>query len=360
MGIEGAKEQMANKKISLKDIVIPPISLGEVEPYGMLVLRQASFKAFADVANADSKGPLTDADLASALIEALVRKSNDNGLTNEEVASLEPTVRKRVIQEIIAAHDEWFKPNASATVAEEIPQPLEHGGLEIVEEYLASGFRAEYARVAGQTGKLLAGLSDRVRGLLAPSIAANLEASGRVSDLVKEMSQPRYAAFPLMRPSPREIKLPEIPRNPVYDTNDILGEVADQIGQMRELATATAEMQRTLNDTATAAVTEFSKGAEDTRKASRNGLWIAGATLLVSIMAVAVAIYLGHSQNSGAEAREAELRAQTERLEASEKNLAQTVEQLRQELAEMRAEAASNSPVVSKGGDTLLGKSSGR
>ncbi|MPT48387.1 MAG: Hin recombinase [Sphingobium sp.] len=38
-----------------------------------------------------------------------------------------------------------------------------------------------------------------------------------------------------MRTEPAPIRFSEFPRNPIYDTNEILGEVAGQIGQMCDL-----------------------------------------------------------------------------------------------------------------------------
>lgn len=323
---------MSSDKEPFAKIKIPKVSIGYIEPYGELFLRGLSYGNFIELSKLDLARVLPADELATQIILALVYNRNDQPLSQEEIGAFASDSRRRVVRAIIEQNPHWFAEDRNeegkGSDLAKLNAPMEQREGEGDEEYLARGFRAELAAINARTSSMMSGLSDRLKGLLGPGIAANTGASARLSNLLHTI-----------RPEPITLKIPEIPRNPIHETNEILREVASQIGQMRDLAAATADIQRTLNDTATAAVADFSKGAEKSRKATRNGLWIAGATLLVSILAVGVSIYTLKSQNAGVEAREAELRAQTERLMAKEAELVGTIEHLSQEVGRLREEA---------------------
>ncbi|OYU74216.1 MAG: hypothetical protein CFE32_18490 [Alphaproteobacteria bacterium PA3] len=156
-------------------------------------------------------------------------------------------------------------------------------------------------------------------------------ASTRVDEIIKSM-RGDGSAIPQFKFIPRAPIEFKIPPNPIYETNELLAEVAAQIAQMRELAAATADMQRTLNDTASVAVADFSAGAEASRTASKYGLWIAGTSLIVSILALGITYYQGSLQNKDVMAREAAARLQNERLIAVYGDLAVQVKLLTREL----------------------------
>lgn len=88
-----------------------------------------------------------------------------------------------------------------------------------------------------------------------------------------------------------EYSFPTIPPNPAHQTNALLEEMSRHIGEMRDLAATTAEMQQSLNDVAATILTEFSKGAEDSRVATGRALKIAVGSTILSLIAVLASIW---------------------------------------------------------------------
>lgn len=331
---------------SLKDLKIPASSIGEVAPHGELFLRKLSLQDLSNLTKADD--PLLPvADLVKVLISTLLRDGNEALLTAEQVGSLTPEDRARIVTAIIEQNEDWFfedqNKEGEGTDIAKVHVPMTRAQGESAEEFLARGYRAEAARMKTRLGAMFKGMSSHLKSMLGPGLTANLGASNRLGEIIKSMQGGVGAAAAgqaTIRHEPLEFKMPPIPRNPIYDTNEILEEVAAQIDQMRELAAATAEMQRTLNDTASAAVADFSSGAEATRKATRNGLWIAGASLAVSIIALIATIYMGWVQNKDTQGRDAAERTLTERAIAADREVAAKVQLLTQELASSREAAA--------------------
>lgn len=336
---------MESEKKSFPEFKIPKVSIGEVAPHGELFQRGLSVGAMQDLSAADTKGDLPADELATQVILAVVRTGDDEPLTREEVSALAPDARGTIVRAIIEKTRDRFvedrNERGKRVDLAKLCVPMEQGEGESDEEFLARGIRAELAANMAQLKSRIGGLSEHMQSVLRPGLSANMGASRTLSHLLDSM-----------RSEPAPIRMPEMPRNPIYDTNEILGKVADQIGQMRDLAAATAEMQRTLNDTATAAVADFGDSAEKSFTAAKQGLKIAKNTLwatilavIVTLVAVGISLWSMNSQDAGAEAREAALRTQTERLIASEAALSRTVSDLRNELESAR-EAVAKQPGV--------------
>ena len=339
---------MESEKKSFPEFIIPKVLIGEVAPHGELFQRGLGFGALRDLSEADQDGDLPADELASEAILAVVRTGEDEPLTREEVSALDADARRTIVRAIIEKNrDEFVEDRNEKGKGFDLALmsvPMEQGEGESDAEFLARGIRGQLAANKARLKGMMSGLSERMQGVIGAGLAANVSASSHLSDVLKSM-----------RPEPAPFRMPEIPRNPIYDTNEILGEVADQIGQMRDLAAATAEMQRTLNDTATAAVVDFSDSAEQSFNAAKQGLKIARNTLyatilavFVSVVAVGISLWSMNSQDAGAEAREAALRAQTQRLMATETELVRTIGKLREEVEDMRADAAARDAAAAK------------
>lgn len=346
-GKEGV-DSVTEEKKSFPELKIPKVSIGMVEPHGELFQRSLSVSALRDLSEVAQQGDLPADELAGRVIIALVRTGDDTSLSLEEVGALDADSRRTILRAIIEQNHDWFVENRNekgkGTDIAKLCVPMEQSEEESDEEFLARGIRAELAANKVRLKGMMSGLSERMQGVIGPGLAANMGASRSLSHLLDSI-----------RPEPARFRMPEIPRNPIYDTNEILNDVASQISQMRDLAAATAEMQRTLNDTATAAVTDFSDSAEKSFTAAKQGLKIAKATLaatflasVVSVVALGISIMSMNSQDSGAEAREATTRAQTERLMATETELVRTIGDLRQEVEEMRTDAAAREKAAAK------------
>lgn len=322
---------MSTVKKSLNELKIRATSIGEVGSFGELFLRQPSFKVFSDLSGTDADSNLPPVDLVTILIGDMLQRADQSRLTEDEVRSLAPLDRQHIVEEIIKQNPDWFcQDRGDGDLGGD---PIEQYEGENEEELLTRGFRAMSVKLTANLRKTMSGFSERMKAMLGPSIAANMGAAQRVSDTIKGIKVSAYSLPPTIRQEPFHLETPKIPHNPIFDTNEILQEVANEIGEMRDLAAATAEMQRTLNDTASKAIVDFSTGAEKSRKATRNGLWIAGASLLVSIIALGVTAISSHDHNREAAASEATARAQTDRLIASQKEMTDSAKRLSQELS---------------------------
>lgn len=332
--------------LSLKDLKIPAVSIGEVAPHGDVFLRRLSVSDLSKLNKADEP-PLPVGDLVTALIGTLLRNGDEVLLTAEQVDALSPEDRARIVAAITAQNQDWFfddmNEDGDAVDIAKVHVPMARAEGESAEEFLARGYRAEALRMKTRFSTMFKGMSEHLKSVLGPGLAENYSASNRLGEIIKSMQGGMGAAteaHATIRHEPFELRVPPIPRNPIYDTNEILQEVAGQIDQMRELAAATAEMQRTLNDTASTAVADFSSGAEATRKATRNGLWIAGTSLVVSIIALVVTIYMDWGQSNDAQGRDAAQRMRAERAISADREVAARIQLLTEEIARSREATA--------------------
>ncbi|HEY3696757.1 hypothetical protein [Phenylobacterium sp.] len=211
----------------------------------------------------------------------------------------------------------------------------------------------------------LHGLSEQMKAALGPSLIANEIASLRLSDQLKAMDLPSSRIADQMRealgptayvaeeirnlrgslaeqigaaklaterslsldeltfahdqgPSDDRLVALEIPRfdmpampaNPIHETNGRLAELSEHISQMRDLAATTAQMQQSLNEVAKTILTEFSKGAEASNRATKRALWIAAISTALSLVAVVVAVWSVLHQDAQNSKRENEAEAE--------------------------------------------------
>jgi len=303
-----------------------------------------SGKDIGDIAKLDEKG-LSASDLTSLMILKVLRKHDDTPLSSESIQSLASEDRKRIVSAIIKRNCHSSiglrKVPEKNTGQAKLTDPMERQENETDEEFLARWLRAEPARYKALVNSMLPGVSDQTKLIMGPSLAANVAASNGVSGLIASINKRRLSS--LANPTSESYLqihgLPDIPPRPIYETNDILADVAHEIGEMRDLAVQTTQMQQTLNETALEAVALFSKGAEASQKASRNGLWISGVSLFVAIIAFLGPIYLSQKQKAEDAVREKDLRAQTERLITTQGELANRVKVLSLELENARKAA---------------------
>ena len=327
---------MPLEKKSLKDLKIPSTAIGAVGGLGEVSLRRASVQVFSDILKAENDSKLDDADLVTALIAGLSYKGGLIRPTPDDVQKLGPADRQKLVDGIIGLHPEWFYPGADPDGETDHARRLDRREGESHEAYLARGFRSEASEFHARAAKLLSGSSDRMKSILGNGLTVNIGASMRVSDLIATMKQPQLHLSAPTVDKIAALELPTLAPHPTHKTNEILTDVAGQIGQMRELATATAEMQRSLNDTASAAVVDFSTGAEASRAATKNGLWIAGASLLVSAIALVATLYFSIRQDTQTALREQAAQEQTAKLLASETALAGALLKVQSELLSLK------------------------
>jgi hypothetical protein len=170
------------------------------------------------------------------------------------------------------------------------------------------------------------------------SLGANLNAANRVTDRIARMGRAvAHPVRPTVSPIATRVLSPELdrfvdlplpPPNPLYETNRLLGEQAEHIGEMRQLAADTAEMQRSLNEIALKILGEFNEGARTAERASSKalkvsqiGLWVAiGSAVLTALALVASIGIAGYEtrQDLARDQAAAKLAAATERTRAAD------------------------------------------
>ena len=328
----------------------PPHPIGPIGSLGDLSVRHVSHKTMQDFAGVDDDHRLAAAALTDWLISKLVSKSDQTALTAEDIRDLSVVDRDAVAEALISYNASLF---AQTGRVDDEPA-IEREAGECAQNYLARGFRVAYDRhIAGgrrlieTVRKQTLGLSDRLKAQLLPGLTANRAASDQLGKIIGAgdrraelaelfksgtmSSAERLAGF--TTPSYTPLEIPDLPPHPALETNALLSEVSQKIGTMHAIAEATAAMQRSLNDTAATALTEFSKGAEASSKSAADGLsmamiglLVAGVTALLTLAAIIVAIVLAHAQSRDSADRDRASATQTRALIASDNRLAAALE----------------------------------
>jgi hypothetical protein len=330
-------------------------------PIGSVEIRGLSFGGLEKLEKADKEAPFTPESFLRELVRNMVRRpdSPKEELGSEEIEQLLGD-RERIIPALIQASHFFDKPISHAVTAGG-EGGEKNAGRQLVterkegegdEEYLLRGYREYVARTMQTFRNMFSDVADRLKGFtpsLGKSLAAglmdNMRASQRVADrlasmrsgqeeLARRLAQsPTDAVSKHLRPDHAQrsvpLRLPELPPNPIFQTNKLLHELGEDIAEMRELAIETADMQQSLNDVASRLLTEFTVGAADSKaaadktlKIARYGLAIAAVSAVFAAVAIFVTVWTsGPSDN--------ELQLMREQREATQQELRLTREQVR-------------------------------
>ena len=293
-----------------------------------------------ELEKAQSEVPFTSESFASELIMRLGQKGDGEALSSADVSLLSDDERAEVVQGLLQTQDHFFTDtrrinasdgaNRSETPSVEPKLALPRNDGETDEAYLFRGWHNYERRASEQSKEMFksiaaatAGLSDAMKSAISPGLLANTAASSRLSDVLRDMHWPTRSiagditklardigstslvesvasaglARALEQQSAPRLHLQNIPPNPAHKTNDLLSEVSARIAQMTELAATTAEMNQSLNDVTRAILTEFSKGAADSKKATGRALLIAGLSVVISMAAIGATIWSVYHQD---------------------------------------------------------------
>lgn len=91
-------------------------------------------------------------------------------------------------------------------------------------------------------------------------------------------------------------RVPEIhiPKNPIHDTNAMLESVVRQIEELRPVAAQAAQIIRSMNDTALRMQADYIENAKTAGRQTRNAIWIAAVSLLVSAIGLAISSFFSY------------------------------------------------------------------
>jgi hypothetical protein len=277
-------------------------AVGSVGNLGDIFLCRLRLGVMKDINSSDPDGNIPAEEYVNILILALAEKSDGTKLTSKEIAEIDPESRKRIIVGLIALHSEFYRDDGFPENVDGSKGVVRKSD-EMDEFYLARGYRvgmenfgASFRKSVELVSSKMLRSSDHLKQLLSPGLIDNSDASARLSDIIKQMTQSSIGGFKntdtgaSLNHRSYDYEMIKIPPNPIVETNEILNRVAIQISQMRNLASVTAEMQRSLNDTASTALIEFSEGAEKSALAAKRGLIIAVISAILSLIAIIVAI----------------------------------------------------------------------
>lgn len=345
----------AKGKIVL-DYANPPRPIGTIEGLGELQIRGVSIGTMKAFNKLEGGGALPASQVVDHLLTSVVEHTDGTKLTMEDLASLGPEERASLVSALIERQADWFGDAAADQEPDAAGEPETH------EEALARAFRTHNAeflassrRISEAISGATSGMSQGLKALLIPNLTANTEASESLRGLLESINRrpsiidsadalglaPPSIAHARSSGDPPRIPEIDIPPHPAHETNALLEQLSVRIGDMHALAVATSELQRTLNQTASDAVAQFAKGAEDSQQAaaagleiSRNslgfakaGFWVALASAALSVVAIMVSIYFANAQSQDQRRREAEASRRELRLVAAENRLAAALEE---------------------------------
>lgn len=91
-------------------------------------------------------------------------------------------------------------------------------------------------------------------------------------------------------------RMPEIhiQKNPIHDTNEMLESVVRQIEDLRPMAAQAAQIIRSMNDTALRMQADYIENAKTAGRQTRNAIWIAAVSLLVSAIGLAISSFFSY------------------------------------------------------------------
>lgn len=132
------------------------------------------------------------------------------------------------------------------------------------------------------------GLEESVRINQSLPDSTTLEAMQRMSAVGASTTEPRlddlnYRAHEI-----------HIPKNPIHETNEKLGDVVKQIEDLRPMAAEAAELIRSMNDTALRMQADYIENAKTAGQQTRNAIWIAAVSLLVSAIGLGISSFFSY------------------------------------------------------------------
>jgi hypothetical protein len=149
-------------------------------------------------------------------------------------------------------------------------------------------------RIADQF-KGITTISDRFKDLGIGNIGRDIGALGKTGSSIGDTG--RSTAFPRYE----EFVAPELPElnfeNPLFETNERLGEMGEHIAEMRALAATTATMQQSLNTVATQILTQFAEGAEKSKKVGYLALAVGVISAVLALVAILTGLWGDLRQN---------------------------------------------------------------
>lgn len=204
------------------------------------------------------------------------------------------------LEKLIFAHPEMYSEldRSKGNDKPEWKELLERGQDEAAAAFLLRAFRDYDERRIVQAQALndklrrdFKGLAGSLSGRGFDALVKGSAASDRIKEIIegshssligRSLRRPPYGASASDRPE--LFRIPEMPENPIHETNRKLTEMAASTEEMRQLYFQQAALQENLNTVATEILDKFVKGSKDAARSSRNALIVAGIAVAATII----------------------------------------------------------------------------
>jgi len=110
---------------------------------------------------------------------------------------------------------------------------------------------------------------------------------GTQEDLLARMRAPTSLAMDDLYRAP---VLPEMPRNPIHETNDRLERIEQQFASMQEVAVQGAQIATSLQAYAADFLSKFEKAAKDTERSARKAVTVSIVAIILTLITAAAPI----------------------------------------------------------------------
>ena len=155
--------------------------------------------------------------------------------------------------------------------------------LRVMRHYLNEQ-RRRFSEITKPLFTHLGSLGDPLKSVR-DTLRENLFLSDRLGALAS-ISEPAFGPAnigkPDLTPALEMPSIPELPENPVYETNQRLSDVLDYIDKIRPLIFDSANLIRSLNDASIRMLTDYSRNARRTELYSLGMIFIAALSLVVT------------------------------------------------------------------------------
>lgn len=268
----------------------------ETEGLGTIALSHWSVKATQDISNileGEIEGP---ADFIRQFIEKLGRMPSvdekpaekyDNGTPIQGVDNLTQKDLEKVANSYIAKYKNSILHWVSSEEGERDEFALEKEEGESPLEYFLRIVRLSVEKSTEQSKKLLEKLtSSGATKSIFEQFNKNQFKIGSIADRINDIQKTYAFPSPI---EPRTFEIPELPPNPVYETNDLLKSQTAQLRGLSELLEAQGEQTVLLNDQTGLLIGQSNASSRQ----AKIGIWVAAAGVFLSTIVSGYAIYRG-------------------------------------------------------------------
>ena len=286
------------EKSNLKKLILTmqdPLFV-ETEGLGTIALSHWSVKATQEISKILEGGIAGPADFVRQFIGKLGRMPSvdeesaekyENGTSIQDVSSLTQDDLELVANSYVAKYKNSILHWVSSEEGERDEFALEKEESESPLEYFLRILRLSVEKSAEQSKKLFEKMTSfGAAKSVFEQFNKNQFKIGSIADRINDIQKTH--AFPSAI-EPRIFEIPELPLNPVYETNDLLKSQTAQLRGLSELLEAQGEQAVLLNDQTGLLIGQSNKSSRQ----AKIGIWVAAAGIFLNTLVSGYVIYRG-------------------------------------------------------------------